>query len=433
MEPRQSWTLLGNYPLRHYSFENGLNAYLLHNPISPVAAFLTHYTVGSASEEDSERGLAHFFEHMMFRETDSLGDGDFDRIIAQSGGVGLNAFTSYDTTAFHVSLPSKNLERVIGLESDRMANLKLSEALIEIERGAVLGEMNMYKDMPSEQMWETLTAEAFSPHPYRHPVIGYEEQVRNFAQRDFERFYRAHYAPNRAVVVVAGDFDEARLVEQLAQAYGHLSPGAPRPEPSPAAPPWSESRRVEIFHARISTENLMMGWRTPGLTHGDLPALTVLAAVLSAGQSSPLHRKIVLDGLGSQASAFVMEAEMMLLSPGMFMVDVGLLHGIAAERAESAVRDLLESLARDGLAEEDLARAKNLLRLGFHSSLATNMSLARHVGGYVVACGDPQFGEKSLAKIAAVGQDAVMAALESYISAAPCLTLIQRPESGGRP
>ena len=204
MEPRQSWTLLGNYPLRHYSFENGLNAYLLHNPISPVAAFLTHYTVGSASEEDSERGLAHFFEHMMFRETDSLGDGDFDRIIAQSGGVGLNAFTSYDTTAFHVSLPSKNLERVIGLESDRMANLKLSEALIEIERGAVLGEMNMYKDMPSEQMWETLTAEAFSPHPYRHPVIGYEEQVRNFAQRDFERFYRAHYAPNRAVVVVYG-------------------------------------------------------------------------------------------------------------------------------------------------------------------------------------------------------------------------------------
>ena len=182
MEPKQSWTLLGNYPMRHYAFENGLNAYLIHNPISPVAAFLTHYTVGSASEEDSERGLAHFFEHMMFRETDTLGDGDFDRTIAQSGGVGLNAFTSYDTTAFHVSLPTANLERVIGLESDRMANLKLSDELIEIERGAVLGEMNMYKDMPSEQMWETLTEEAFSPHPYRHPVIGYETQVRNFAQ-----------------------------------------------------------------------------------------------------------------------------------------------------------------------------------------------------------------------------------------------------------
>ena len=140
MEPKQSWTLLGNYPMRHYAFENGLNAYLIHNPISPVAAFLTHYTVGSASEEDSERGLAHFFEHMMFRETDTLGDGDFDRIIAQSGGVGLNAFTSYDTTAFHVSLPTANLERVIGLESDRMANLKLSDELIEILDDKAPGE-----------------------------------------------------------------------------------------------------------------------------------------------------------------------------------------------------------------------------------------------------------------------------------------------------
>ena len=134
LELIQEYTLLNAYPVRHYRWENGLQALLLDNPISNVAAFLTLYTVGSASEDDRQRGLAHFFEHMMFRETDKLKDGDFDRVISEIGGVGLNAYTSYDATAYHVNVPARHLSRVIDLEADRMVNLRLSGELIEKER-----------------------------------------------------------------------------------------------------------------------------------------------------------------------------------------------------------------------------------------------------------------------------------------------------------
>ncbi len=416
--------------MHRYRFGNGFEALLVHNPISPVCAYLTHYTVGSASEGEGERGLAHFFEHMMFRETDRLRDGDFDRIMAEIGGMGLNAFTSYDTTAYHVNVPTAQLERVIELEADRMVNLRLSPELIEIERGAVLGEMHMYQDMPSEQLWNRLMAEAFPRHPYRHPIIGYTEQVRGFARQDFERFYRAHYAPNRALTVVAGQFDEAWLVGRLEEAFGGLAPGAARPGPAEGEPGWSASRRVELSHGRISTENLMLAWQSPGLTHPDTPALVLLSALLSAGQSSPLHRGIVLAGLGTHAASFLMDTEMLLVSPGLLLVDVGLQHGVAPERAAEAVQGELERLGREGVAPEEAERARNQLRLAAYSGLRTNMSLARQVGGHTVAVGDPCYGEELLARVAAVSREALMEALHRYVLDAPSLTVVQRPGAG---
>lgn len=433
MEAVQSYTFMDAYPVNRYRLDNGLEAFLVHNPISPVAAYLTQYTVGSASEGDDQRGLAHFFEHMMFRETATLGDGDFDRIIAEAGGVGLNAFTSYDTTAYHVNIPSANLERVIGLEADRMANLRLSPELIEAERGAVLGEMNMYDDMPSEQFWKTAMTEAFSGHPYRHPIVGYTEQVRAFSEDDFRRFYQAHYAPNRAVVVVAGGFDEARVVEMLERAYGGLEPGEPRPNPPPPDAPWKESRRREITHDRITSEFLMLGWRTPGLTHPDLPALVMLSALLSAGQSSPLYRRIVLGGLGTQVSCYTMDAEMLLTSPALFMVDVALQHGVAAEEASQAVLELLQSLDGESVSSGERERAVNQLRLSAYSSLRTNMGLARQIGGNAVATGDPCFGESLLAAVCEVTVPEALAALERYITGAHRLTVVQRPGSPKEP
>ncbi|MDH5751852.1 MAG: insulinase family protein [Deltaproteobacteria bacterium] len=426
MELLEKHSLMNACPLHHYRMGNGLEVFLLHNPISPVAAYLTHYTVGSASETDRERGLAHFFEHMMFRETESLGDGDFDRIIAESGGVGLNAFTSYDTTAYYVSVPSSQLGRVIGLEADRMANLRLSTDLIDKERGAVLGELHMVKDLPSDQLWESMMKAAFASHPYRHPIIGYEEGLRGFSGADFESFYRTHYAPNRAVVVVAGGFDESGLCDLLQKSYGHLERGGERPAPAPEDPPWSKDIRVETGHPKVSTENLMLGWRTPGLTHPDMPALLMLSAVLSAGHSAPLHTRIVNTGLGTQAAAYSLEAEMNLVSPGMFMCDVVMRHGVPAARAENVLLEILEQTAA-GVAGEDMERALSQFRLGTFEAMRTNYSLARQVGGYAVATGDPLFGQKLLASIARVGPEDLRRVLLKYMLDAPRMTVIQHP------
>ena len=430
MELLQEHTLLGQYPVRHYRWPNGLQAFLLHNPISPVAAYLTHYRVGSSAEADHERGLAHFFEHMMFRETARLRDGDFDRIVAECGGVGLNAFTSYDTTAYHVNVPAAALERIIALESDRMVNLRLSPDLIDKERGAVLGEMHMYQDMPSEQLWNTLMAAAFDAHPYRHPVIGYVEQVSAFSQADCTRFYEAHYAPNRAVVVVAGGFDEAAVLALLDAAYGPLAPGAPAVAPVPPDPPWSAARRSEVFHGKISTENLVLGVRTPGMTHPDLPALHLLAGVLTAGRTAPLYQRIVLDGLGTHVSAQVMDVDFQLASPGLFTCEVSLQHGVGAERAEAAIEGVLADLLAGGIPPADFERARNQMRLGFFSGLRTNMSLARMVGGTAVACDDPWFAEAEFEALSRVTPEQVHEVLERYFGSAPRLVVTQRPQAG---
>jgi zinc protease len=420
--------LLGVFPFRHFRLGNGLDVLLVKNDISPVAAFLTHYKVGSAQEGDKERGLAHFFEHMMFRETTSLGDGDFDRIIAESGGVGLNAFTSYDTTAYHVNVPSGMLERVIELESDRMVNLVLSKELLDRERGAVLGEMQMYKDMPSEQLWNRVMAEAFPQHPYRHPVIGYAEQVEAFQVPDFERFYRAHYAPNRALVVVAGRFDERSLLRLLELAYGGLPAGAPQPRPVPPDSAMSGTKRVEIVHEKVTTESVVVASRAPGLDHADVPALQLLAALLSGGQSSPLHRRLVLEGLATHVNASLVDVEWMLISPGLFLIDVAMQHGQSAETGEAAVNEVLARFGKEGIPPDEFERALSQLRLAHYSGLRTNMSLARYLGGYTVARGDPLFGEKLHHAVERVTAEQVQDVLKRYVAEAPRVIVVQRPE-----
>ncbi|MDH4246448.1 MAG: insulinase family protein [Deltaproteobacteria bacterium] len=428
MERLSAQTLMKAYPLHHYRMDNGMQVYLLHNPISPVVTYLTHYSVGSASEGEGERGLAHFFEHMMFRETETLADGEFDRVVSEAGGVGLNAYTSYDTTAYYVNVPYAQVERVISLEADRMVHLRLSPELIEVERGAVLGELHMVKDTPSDQLWEGLMATAFDQHPYRHPIIGYLAQVQGFSDEDFRRFYRDHYAPNRAVLVVAGGFDEPALLKSLEHAYGHLTPGVARPAPSAPEPAWNGHRRMELRHPKVETDTLMIAARSPGMTHADSPALLLLSALLDAGTSAPLHRELVLTGIGTQTSAALLDNEMHLVSPGVFLLEVVLRHGIPAERAEEVLLNLLKRLAREGIAPGERERALNQLRLEAYGELRTNSSIARQVGSYAIACGDPLFGEKLLGAVGRVSTEDLVRVLNVYLLDASRLTVIQRPE-----
>ena len=420
--------LMGAFPLSRYRWDNGLEALLVQNPVSPVAAFLTHFSVGSAQEAPDQRGLAHFFEHMMFRETKTLGDGDFDRIIGEIGGVGLNAFTSYDTTAYHVNVPSEMLERVIALESDRMVNLVLSAELIERERGAVLGEMQMYQDMPSEQLWNTLMATAYPTHPYRHPIIGYVNQVEAFQVPDFERFYRAHYAPNRALVIVAGGFDEDKLLAALDRAYGGLKPGAARPADAPPDGPLAAAQTVRIGHEKVSTDTLVIATRAPGILHPDAPALYLLAVLLSGGQSSPLHRKLVLEGLATHASASLLELDWGLSSPGLFLLDAAMQHGVPAERGERAIASVLADFRDRGIAPVEFERALNQLRLSHYTSLRTNMALARYVGRFALICGDAFFGEKFNEAVERVTPGQVADVLDRYVITAPRVEVVQSPK-----
>jgi zinc protease len=293
--------------------------------------------------------------------------------------------------------------------------------------------MRMYNDMPSDQFYNALMAAAFQRHPYRYPIIGDAGQVAAFGTEDFARFYHAHYAPNRALLVIAGGFDEPELVRMLDAAYGKLPRGEPRPAPAPPEVPSREPRRVGLTHEKVSSESIYIATHTPGLTHADAPALALLAAVLSDGRSSPLHRRLVLTGLATSANCGVLDVDYPLVSPGLFLVSVSLQHGNAAEQAEAVWDELLREFGADGIPPEEIERARNQTRLGTYSSLQTNMSLARQMGGFHVACGDARFGETLLERMLAVTEADLRRVLTAYLAGPGRITVIQRPAAAAAP
>lgn len=422
---------LETFPLWRHLLQNGMELLLLPQEESRVVSCLLHYRVGSAAEQEHERGLAHFFEHMMFRETKHLADGEYDRIIAECGGVGLNAFTSYDTTAYHVRVPQAELQRVLQLEAERMAWLRLSKEKIEAERGAILGELRMYHDMPSEQLWNRVMAEAFSTHPYHHPVIGYEEQIQRFSVEDLQAFYARHYAPAQAVLVLAGKIDPPQAMEWVEECFGEL-PCGPAPETLPAPePPWKRSKTRTLKHARVSTDTLVWSWQSPGLQHSDFTALVLGCALLSMGRSAPLYRALVHSGLATQASLSPLDLELMMRSPALIVLEVTLCHGVQSEQAAEALEQLLRHTCAAPPAAEELERTRNQLRLASWEGTQSAMNLARQVGGFVMACDDPTYGESLLRAVERTPAQVIPEVLQRYLLQAPRLEVVQRPTDCG--
>ncbi len=422
---------MGVMPFSVYCLPNGMSILLLQNEISPVVSSLLYYKVGSAYENDSQRGLAHFLEHMMFRETTSHTDSSFDRSVSRMGGVGLNAFTSCDATVYLVELPTNKLQNLLELEADRMANLKLDESQIDTERGAVLGEIDMYNDMPVTQIYDRMMEEAFYPHVYRHPVIGYCEQVRNFKQDDFKRFYRRFYSPNNAFLVIAGGFEEKQVIEWIWSSFAHLSASRPQEEalqiePRTKSDPWKENRWVELKNPSVQTETLIVSWRSPGVLNADYPALTLMASWLGTGQSSPLYQELVLSGLVANYTITLQEQEMLWLDPALIIMDARLSPGVSSEQVNDKINKLLQKLVKNPPGSEDMARALNQLRLETYAVIGNNYNMSCMLGGGFLTQGDPLYWEKQLQNIEKVTAIQVQQVLQKWLLDCPQICVCQR-------
>ena len=190
---------------------NGLEVVVIPNHRAPLIAHMVWYRVGSADETPGKTGIAHFLEHLMFKGTTTLAAGEFSRTVSRNGGQD-NAFTSYDFTAFFQDIARDRLELVMRLEADRMANLKLAEEDVRSERDVILEERRSRVDnSPAAQLHEEMADALFLNHPYRMPVIGWFHEMQGLTREDALAFYRHHYMPNNAVLVVAGDITMAEV------------------------------------------------------------------------------------------------------------------------------------------------------------------------------------------------------------------------------
>ncbi|MEZ4473371.1 MAG: pitrilysin family protein [bacterium] len=389
--------------VERYRLHNGLVLLYLPEPRAPVFTYQTWFRVGASDERPGKTGLAHLFEHLMFKGTVQTPEGEYDRRIEEMGGR-TNAATWLDWTFYHADLPAGHLGWLAALEADRLANLAVTPEAFDSERKVVMNERReTVEDEPAALMSETLWATALTEHPYSRPTIGWMADIEGLTLADCQAFRKTWYAPDNAVLVVAGDVPRAELLATVAEAYGDLIPGH-----AVRAKTTREASRKSPIHKELSlpvtTERLMVAWQSPAATDADHPTLEVLNELLFEGDSGRLHRALITEGeLASGHFAFVPEFR----DPGLYEVGVELRPGKTAAQAEEVVLASLAKLAADGITEAELEKARNRLETRFWRHQQTVQQRAQGLGHWEVTAGDFRHAFSVADRLAAVTREDV--------------------------
>jgi len=401
----------GAWEVRRYRLGNGLRISLQRDRSAPVVSYQTWFRVGSRHEQVGKTGLAHLFEHLMFNETANLAYGEFDRLIEAAGGDA-NAATWVDWTYYQDAVPRRELPLIVRLEADRMANLELREPQVASEKEVVANERRYrveddVEGFANEQLWAT----AFRRHPYRWPTIGWMRDIDGFTTEDCRAFYGTYYAPNNADLVVVGDFKEAALLEMIQRHYGAL-PSATLPPEEPVAEPAPRRERVVTLRGETPTEKLQLGYRIPGYGDPDHAALTVVNDLLFGGRSARAFRALVQE---RELATEVRGSLSPFRDPGLLEVWVALRPGRRGDDALAVLGDELAALAEREVTEDELAKARNRLELGFWTAMETATGRAEQIGFYQTVLGDVGRLQERFDQLRTVTADAVRRAAAKYL------------------
>ncbi len=382
LSPRGAEAESSGPPVARFTLSNGMECIVIPDHRAPVVTHMIWYRVGSADEEPGKSGLAHFLEHLMFKGTAKNPSGHFSKILATLGGQE-NAFTGNDYTAYFQRVTRDHLERVMAFEADRMTGLVLSDAVVNSERDVVLEERRMRTDnSPAAQLGESMQATLFVNHPYGRPVIGWEQEIRALNREEALAFYRRFYAPNNALLVVAGDVQPDEVKSLAEKIYGKIARNnAIRTRERPMEPEALADRRVVLADGRVAQPSLTRNYLAPSYRTaepGEAEAIDVLAHVLGTGSLSRLYRKLVIDRkIAASAGAWYGGVAYDTTRLG---VSATPLPGVSLEDLEKAIDGVIADLVATGITAEELARAKTRLVAEVIYSWDDPFTLARMYG-----------------------------------------------------
>jgi zinc protease len=345
-----------------FTLANGLEVVVITNRRAPVVLHMMWYKAGAADEPPGKSGIAHFLEHLMFKGTKSVAPGMFSKIVASNGGQE-NALTSADYTAYYQSVARDRLETVMTIEADRMINLDLPEKEVESERKVILEERRQRtENSPRSILWEQANAALYLNHPYRIPTIGWEHEMKGLSKADALDFYRRWYAPNNAVLIVAGDVTAADVRPLAEKHYGAIPRRAIPERARPLEPPHRHARRVTYRDARVDQPNWSRVFIAPSYNRGETRhayALQVLSEILGGGATSRLYQEIVVKqrlaasaGTGYSGSNFDYSTFYLYAAPRT---------GVDVEHIEKAVEAAIAAHREKGVTAEEVTRAKQVL------------------------------------------------------------------------
>jgi zinc protease len=353
-----------------FTLKNGLQVVVLPNHQAPVVFQIIAYRVGAADGLPGKNGVAHFLEHLMFKATDKLQAGQFTKEIDRRGGTD-NAFTNQDMTAFHQEIAREHLPLIMSMEADRMTGLKLTDAVVMPERNVIIEERRARTDNePGAQLQEMMNAALFLNHPYRLPVIGWHHEMEHYTTQDAIDFYHRFYAPNNAVLVIAGDVTVDQVRQLAEQNFGKLPrhdvPSRQRlTEPEQTAP-----REVNLSSDLVRQSYMVKTYLAPSyrVDLANLPAkdddayaLQILSEILGEGTTSRLYRRLVIND--KSATDVASSYDPTAYDLGTFTVYGSPVPGGDMKKVESAIADEIALILKDGVTDDELRTAKQRLRI----------------------------------------------------------------------
>ncbi|MEM6188363.1 MULTISPECIES: M16 family metallopeptidase [Shewanella] len=364
--------------IKSFTLDNGMKIMVLEDASIPNANMYLFWKVGSRNEVPGITGISHFFEHMMFNGSKKYGPKMFDRTMEAAGGAN-NAYTTEDMTVYTDWFPANALETMFDLEADRIANLDINQTMVDSERGVVQSERSTGLENSN---WNALEGEikgvAFLAHPYSWSVIGHESDIAAWTLEDLVQYHKTYYAPNNAVVVIAGDVKVAQ-VKALADKYFAPIPAQTPPKAIRTVEPEQKGeRRTFVQKASVSTPNVMLAYHIPAATHADFYALDLLSSILSQGNSSRLYQSLVDKQVALEAQTYMP----MSVDPNLFYVMGVATPEVKASTLEQALIEQIDAIATTGVTQQELDKVKNIKLMDFYRSMETINGKANTIGTY---------------------------------------------------
>jgi predicted Zn-dependent peptidase len=370
----------GHIAYEKHTLANGLRVILSEDHSVPVVAVNVWYHVGSSFEEKGRSGFAHLFEHMMFQGSENVGKGDHMKLVADAGGS-MNGSTTEDRTNYFETLPSNRLNLGLWLEADRMRSLAITEENFENQRETVKEERRQGIDnQPYGEAFLVSDTLGYDGWPYDHTVIGSMDDLDSALVTDVKAFFDRYYCPANAVLVVVGDIDPAKTMKMVEEYFGDIPAGNPSTFPTWKEPFDKGERRQVVDAPKANVPALFATYLIPGHLDADTPALELLTTLLSDGESSRLHERLVKDEEAAFAVFGFIDGRK---GPGQFRVIVASNAGVDIAKCESLMDEEIEKIRANGISSAELEKAKVKFKSDFISSRQTCMNKAEQIQHYV--------------------------------------------------
>ncbi|HZS46935.1 MAG TPA: pitrilysin family protein [Blastocatellia bacterium] len=411
---------------REFRLENGLRLIVAEDHHAPVYSIAVSYNVGSRDERRGRTGFAHLFEHMMFKGSGNVGDGEHSLLIANNGG-GDNGTTDEDRTLYYETLPKNQLDLGMFLEADRMSGLDITQESLDNQRNAVQEERRLRVDnQPYGKTFETVSNLAYENFAYQHSVIGSMDDLNAASVDDVKKFFSVYYAPNNAVVAIVGDVNTDEVLAKAKQYFGKIKSNTAPPQIDMDEPTQEKEKRTTIEDPLARLPRISVAYHISQGETDDYFALSLLSTILSSGQSSRLYTKLVKrDQVATGAFGFAEDKR----GPGLFQLSVSPRPGKDLGEIEKTLYAELDRFKKEPVTDSELQKAKNFAIRSHISSMSSSLGIAVNLADDAVNFNDPNLINTEVDKLLAVKKEDIMRVANKYFTDNNRTVVITQPKA----